>query len=49
MVSYKAGRSTTANAPAKPIDISDTGIDRSIADFGEYDGVLTNPAVDGDS
>ncbi len=37
MVSYKAGRATMGQAPVKLFDVSETGIDQSIAAFGEYD------------
>ena len=40
MVSYKAGRATMGQAPVKLFDVSETGIDQSIAAFGEYDSRL---------
>ena len=43
MVSYKAGRTTICQAPVKLLDVSATGIDESIAAFGENDCQLHNP------
>lgn len=43
MVSYKAGRTTIGEAPVKLFDLSETGIDQSIAAFGKYDSRLHNP------
>ena len=40
MVSYKAGRATMGQTPVKLFDVSETGIDQSIAAFGEYDSRL---------
>lgn len=43
MVSYKAGRTTICQAPVKLFDVSETGIDQSIAAFGKHDSRLHNP------
>lgn len=42
MVSYKAGRTTICQAPVKLFDVSETGIDQSIAALGENDFQLHN-------
>lgn len=48
MVSYKAGRTTICKAPVKLFDVSETGIDQSIAAFGENNFQLHNPGFQED-
>ena len=43
MVSYKAGRTTICQAPVQLFDVFNTGIDQSIAAFGQHDYRLYNP------
>ena len=43
MVSYKAGRTRIFPAPVKLFDVSETGIEQSIAAFGAHDLQLHDP------
>ena len=49
MVSYKAGRTTIGQAPVKLFDVSETGIDQSMAAFGEYDSKLHKVGANSES
>lgn len=49
MVSYKAGRTTIGQTPVKLFDVSETGIDQSMAAFGEYDSKLHNVGANSES
>ena len=43
MVSYKAGRTTMGQAPVRSFEVSETGIDQSIAAYCKHNSRLHNP------